>query len=119
MRQCITIFYPLLCMLLFCLGVGCSGGAARMDTLVAISPASPSLSLDETVVFSVTVAGQPYSSVTWSVSTGGGSITPDGKYTAPAVAGIYTVTVISNDDPSLIAHTTVYVGNTDATVGVQ
>ncbi len=64
--------------------------------LVTISPASVTLAPQGTKAFSATVSGLVDTSVTWSVQdTGGGSISNDGFYTAPLVAGFYHVVATS------------------------
>ncbi len=63
---------------------------------VTISPASFTLSPQETKAFSATVSGFVDTNVTWSVQDlGGGSISNAGFYTAPLVAGFYHVKATS------------------------
>ena len=57
--------------------------------------------------FTATVTGTSNTAVTWSAS--GGSISPSGWFTAPAIIGIYTVQATSAADPSQSASATVTV----------
>jgi hypothetical protein len=51
--------------------------------------------------FSASVSGATNKQVTWSVlESAGGTISPDGLYTAPSTPGTYTVVVTSQADPS-------------------
>ena len=79
---------------------------------VALSPTSASLGTRGSVAFYATVTGTRASTaVTWRVEgTGSGSITPAGVYTAPEVAGTYTVTATSVADTTKKASAQVTVG---------
>ena len=63
---------------------------------VTLSPTAASLQTGQQQQFSATVSGTTNSAVAWSASSG--TITANGLYTAPAVAGTYTITAISNAD---------------------
>jgi hypothetical protein len=63
---------------------------------VSVSPTAASLQTGAQQQFSASVSGTSNSAVTWSAS--GGSIAASGNYTAPANAGTYTITAISNSD---------------------
>jgi GH18 family chitinase len=77
---------------------------------VAVSPPTTALAPGATQQFTATVTGATDPSVTWSVlESGGGTITGGGLYTAPATAGTYTVSAVSNGDGSTSATATVVV----------
>lgn len=78
---------------------------------VTISPQNQTLRLGDTLQFSANVTGVADTGVTWIVQgTGsGGTISPSGLYTAPLVAGTYTVSARSNADPTRQATTQVTV----------
>lgn len=87
---------------------------------VAVSPTSPVVDACRSLAFSATVTGTSNTAVTWSVLEGaaGGSIAPNGVYTAPAVAGTYHVVATSSADPG--SSTTVPVAvSAERVVGVQ
>jgi hypothetical protein len=66
---------------------------------VAIPAPSDAMSTSGSRTFTATVSGAAIQSVYWSVKEpDGGSITPDGVYTAPATPGTYTVTATSQAD---------------------
>ena len=59
----------------------------------------PQLRAANAATFTAAVRGATDQSVYWSVKEpDGGSITPDGVYTAPATPGTYTVTATSQAD---------------------
>ncbi len=62
---------------------------------VTVAPTTTTLMAGASYTFAATVANAPDNTVTWSVSTGGGSITSAGVYTAPATPGTYTITATS------------------------
>ena len=74
---------------------------------ISITPVTVTISTFSTEQFSYSLVGTPTQNVLWSCSSGTVSIT--GLYTAPGVAGTYTVTVTSVDDPSVSATATVTV----------
>jgi len=70
---------------------------------VSVTVAGPAdtLNTGAPFLFTATVQNASSNAVDWSVvEPGGGSITPDGIYTAPAVPGTYTVKGVSQADPS-------------------
>ncbi|MDP2816444.1 MAG: MBL fold metallo-hydrolase [Rectinemataceae bacterium] len=74
---------------------------------VSVSPASASLTANGTKQFAATVVGSTTTSVTWTCT--GGSITNTGLYTAPSIAGNYTVTAVSVADATKSASAAVTV----------
>lgn len=72
---------------------------------VAVTPSSSAVDACQAVAFSATVSGATNQGVTWSVKEGpsGGTITPDGVYTAPTSAGTYHVVATSLADPARTA----------------
>ncbi len=81
-------------------------------------PNTVSLTLSETHTFTATVANATDTRVVWSV-TGGGSITQDGLYTAPATRSTATVKASSRADAKALATVTVQVQSGGATVIVR
>ena len=78
-------------------------------TGVSITPVTPAI---QTIApgqqtFSATASGGATDNLTWSATAG--SITAAGVWTSPDVAGTYTITAASVDDPNLSASTTVTV----------
>lgn len=71
---------------------------------ITITPASATLQVNGTQQFSANIP------VTWSVGLNGGTITPDGLYTAPAFQGMFYVKATSVADPTKSATATVFVG---------
>ena len=116
--------------LLFLLFSGCgSGGGARTDgiapvsgqasggdgtgepphsiaptAIVKIFPEDPAVTAGNKQTFKAEVTGLS-PAVSWQVQEGtdGGSITPDGTYTAPPIPGTYHVVAVSQDDPASAA----------------
>jgi uncharacterized protein YjdB len=82
---------------------------------------SASLTLGQSETFSAQITGSANQAVTWSVSpaTGGGTITPQGVYTAPLTGGTYTVTVTSQADTTQSAQITVTVTSGGGSISVQ
>src|SRR5204862_1012720 len=74
---------------------------------VSISPTSASLQSGGTQQFSATVTGSTNTAVTWSAS--GGTISSTGLYTAPTIAGNYSVTATSAADSTKSASASVSV----------
>ncbi|MDR2561388.1 MAG: lectin like domain-containing protein [Holophagales bacterium] len=81
-----------------CLKAFADDGTETPDIRVSVTPKTVSLQPGQTQTFTATVTGTTNQTVVWS--TNGGSITAAGVYTAPAVAGTYTVTAISVVDAS-------------------
>lgn len=69
---------------------------------LTISPATAAVSSCQSVTLTATVTGSTNTAVSWAVQEGaaGGSVTPAGVYTAPAIAGTYHVVGTSQADPS-------------------
>ena len=84
-----------------CGGGGSSGGGGKGEPVsIAINPPSASVATGGTVAFTASVSGAPDTTVTWGVQeSGGGSITPDGSYTAPQSEGTFHVTATSRSEP--------------------
>jgi alpha-tubulin suppressor-like RCC1 family protein len=74
---------------------------------ISLSPSKLTLETGKTYRFIADVKGVNDPMVTWTAT--GGSIAPDGLYTAPATAGTYTVTVRSVQDANLSSSSTVAV----------
>jgi beta-lactamase superfamily II metal-dependent hydrolase len=81
--------------------------AAAPVVSVSITPASASMNTNATYQFTASVTGSTNTSVTWSAT--GGTVDAAGLYTAPAIAGTYSVTATSVADPSKSASSTVTV----------
>ena len=80
--------------------VSLSGGVS-----VSVSPTSVALLFAEQQQFTAYVSGTGNTAATWSAS--GGTVTTAGLYTAPSLAGTYTVTAVSVADPTKSAFATV------------
>jgi YD repeat-containing protein len=74
-----------------------------------LSPQNPSLRVGESLSFKSLVAGSSNKAVTWSCS--GGTIDPEGLYTAPLAPNLYTVSFACAADPSRKPSTVVSVTN--------
>lgn len=79
------------------------------EVVIAVTPASTSITTGATQQFSASVAGSSSSAVTWTVfgtdcsGTACGTISPNGLYTAPAIvpsSPIVTITSTSVSDPT-------------------
>ncbi|MBS1767176.1 MAG: hypothetical protein JST05_07230 [Acidobacteria bacterium] len=89
---------------------------AHASVTISVAPTSVTLAPGGTQTFTSTVAGSTNTKVTWSVSSGGGSITSAGLYTAPATTGTYTVTATSQADTTKKATATITVANVHVSV---
>ncbi len=80
---------------------------------VTITPATAALDTCRTLAFTATVSGASNGAVTWTIQEGsaGGTIAPDGSYTAPAAAGTYHVVATSQASPSSSATAAVTVAD--------
>ena len=80
---------------------------------VTITPASGTVDACRTLAFTATVSGSSNGAVTWAVQEGaaGGTISSDGTYTAPSIAGTYHVVAASQAVPSSITTATVTVAD--------
>ena len=81
--------------------------SAAPTVAVTISPASASLNTGGSQQFTASVSGSSNTAVTWSASSG--TISAGGLYTAPGVAGTYSVTATSTADTTKSASATVSV----------
>jgi hypothetical protein len=82
----------------------------RVLALPSLEPAQAQVPQGGAVTFTATMKGLPRNTVTWQVEeAGGGEITPEGRYTAPAKAGTYHVAAVSTLDPTVSARATVVV----------
>ena len=79
------------------------------DMQVTVAPALVQLAPGGVQKFTADVVGSTNAGVSWS--TTGGTVLPDGTYTAPAVAGLYTLTATSLADETRSAMATIEVGN--------
>lgn len=113
-RRCPSII--LVAAIVAAAGCGTGGRGTSNDDLgapirsVSINPPSATVALNETLTFVATVDGAS-AAVTWSISEGavGGTVTPEGVYTAPTLAGTYHVVATSVVDKSKSAESTVTV----------
>ncbi len=71
-------------------------------TSVTVAPATAALLTGATQAFTASVTGGTSQAVTWSVQEGaaGGTVTADGRYTAPSTPGTYHVVATSQADPA-------------------
>jgi hypothetical protein len=74
---------------------------------VSVLPNAASIQTGATQQFTALVSGTSNTAVTWSVSDG--TISATGLYTAPGVAGTYTITAVSSADSSKSASALVVV----------
>jgi hypothetical protein len=85
---------------------------AELFAPIALSPRQISLTPLGTTAFQAALSGSQTAPLTWGTS--GGSITPDGAYTAPTQPGLYTVTASAALAPSKPGVAMVYVRDYDA-----
>ena len=97
--------------------------ATPAGTVVAVAPLSVTVSIGDTQAFTAAVSGAfgISQAVTWSVQegTGGGTISADGLYTAPANPGTYHIIATSQINRSSAAAATVIVQAGNATGSIQ
>lgn len=76
-----------------------------------IEPSEIKLYVGKSETFTAVVPGSSDPRVTWSIreKEAGGSITPDGVYTAPAVSGLFHIVATSRIDPTQTASASVTV----------
>ncbi|HEY6271778.1 MAG TPA: hypothetical protein VIX19_07280, partial [Terriglobales bacterium] len=88
-----------------------SGGPPSVN--VSLTPLRGGLTISETLAFTATVAGSMNTGVTWTASGGAFSSSTANPvtYTAPATAGIYTITATSAADGTASASATIGVTN--------
>lgn len=98
-------------------------GAATITVIpaVTIQPSPVTTTLRKETQFTATVEGIADTSVNWSINEGaaGGSIDANGKYTAPATAGVFHITATSRADDRAKATVTVTVKAGSGTVIIQ
>ncbi len=89
----------------------CKPGQPQQDIAIVVAPSEAAVEAGGHVSFSAAVSGTENRAVTWSVEEGdaGGTITPQGRYTAPQVEGIYHVLATSVANTSKSARATVFV----------
>lgn len=96
--------------------IGCGGGNSITQPTpspinVTIAPASSTLLVQNSTIFTATVAGHSNTAVSFAIVEGssGGNISSSGLYTAPARPGTFTVRATSVADPTRYADATVSV----------
>jgi hypothetical protein len=103
----------LVCLSLCGLLVSCGGGGTvepPAGVAVTVSPSLYTLQPGESHTFTAAVTGTTNTAVTWTVQEpGGGTITADGEYTAPATEGTYHVVATSVADATASDSATVTV----------
>lgn len=105
------IFLALLSLVL----VAC-GSDDKKNVNISVSPATATIKAGTTQAFSASITGSKNTAVSWRVNqANGGSITSAGVYTAPLVAGTYTVTATSAADTKKSATATITVTPLDKT----
>ena len=71
------------------------------EVAVAVTPGSAAVDISRQLTFGAQVSGAVDTGVSWAVQEAeGGTITPDGVYTAPNTSGIYHVRAVSHSDTS-------------------
>jgi photosystem II stability/assembly factor-like uncharacterized protein len=86
--------------------------AAPQDVGVAVTPPSASIAPTGQQLFAATVTGTANASVTWQIASSGcGSITAGGLYTAPSTAATCQVLAVSNANSSKSAAALISVQN--------
>ncbi|MBL9037911.1 MAG: hypothetical protein JNG84_05280 [Archangium sp.] len=90
---------------------GCECGkppTQQVTITVVIDPASVTLTTGATQAFTATVVGGATGNVLWTVEEStGGTITSEGRYTAPTTVGAFHVRATSVDDATAFARATV------------
>lgn len=91
------------------------------NAVVTVSPPEARLSINERRQFTAAVTETGNQTVTWHIAEGvaGGTIAPDGWYTAPATAGVYHLVATSVYDPAKTATVTITVEAGNVEVGVD
>jgi hypothetical protein len=87
--------------------VGCGSGTSTLQqpplTVTISSPSGP-MNVGTTRTFTATVLNSTNQAVTWTVEEpSGGTITPNGQYTAPSLPGTFHVKAVSQADASAFA----------------
>lgn len=87
---------------------------------VTVTPSPAAVNVGESVTLTAQVGGAVDTRVTWSVQeSGGGSITADGVYTAPAAAGVYHIQAASVADTRKSAVTEIRVRAASGTITID
>ena len=87
---------------------------------VVISPKTVTLTFDDQTQFTATVTGLSSPEVVWKVEEqSGGTISQNGNYTAPKIAGTYHITVTSSVDSTRFATAVVTVQKGSGTIIIQ
>ena len=82
------------------------------NAVVFLSPSPASLTVSQSQLFSASVSETANQGITWSVQeAGGGTISPEGVYTAPNASGTYHVVATSQFDPTKSAVVTITVSS--------
>lgn len=93
------------------------GSDDKKKVSISVSPMTATIKAGTTQAFSASITGSNNTAVTWKVEqANGGSVTAAGVYTAPLVAGTYTVTATSAADTKKSASATVTVTPLDKTM---
>lgn len=109
----------LLLVLTGCGGGGGGGGSSDLPTSLQIVGGAATVARGGVALFSVAKTGGNGGTARWSVvPPGGGTISSDGRYTAPNTDGVYTIRVTLAERESLSATRTVMVGAGDFATGI-
>jgi hypothetical protein len=74
------------------------------EVAVGVTPATGVVDVSRQLSFSAQVSGAVDTGVSWSVEeAGGGTITPEGVYSAPSTTGVFHVRAASNADTGKVA----------------
>lgn len=74
------------------------------EVAVGVAPATGTVDVSRQLPFAAQVSGAVDTGVSWSVDeTGGGTITPEGVYSAPSATGVFHVRAVSNADTGKVA----------------
>lgn len=107
-------FLSLLILAVFGILAGCGGGGGSstgLPTSLAIVGNSDLVAPNGQLVLSVVKRGGDGGTAVWSVvEAGGGTVTSDGRYTAPATPGVYTVRVALQENAGISATKRIDVG---------
>jgi hypothetical protein len=85
---------------------------------VNLSPSTASVQADGTLPFTATVSGTSNPAVTWSVTSGSGTVSTAGVYSAPSTAGSATIRAASAADTTMFATAAVTITAPPAPVSV-
>lgn len=92
----LTVAIAMMALTLIACGGSSTSKTSSTPVIVAITPKTPTLSVNAAQTFTASVTGSSNTAVTWSVTeTNGGAIDSTGKYTAAAKAGTYHVVATS------------------------